>query len=136
MILHSPFSIGPRLLPALQIGAATISLEAEGVRNNRLCWRWYIDLPDGREFSAADLQSGCQDTDNARGTQKAFCALLSFLSACADGYKYQQRTGREVDSADLFPPEVAQWAMECVDEIDSINIDLEETPDLLADNQD
>ncbi len=103
MLLHSPFVIGSRLLPALRIGGAELSLEFIGVRQNRCVWRWYIDL-DGAEYSAADLTSPADDT------QAAFGSLLGFLGACAEAYHYCRNSGRESENLDLFPLPVAEWA--------------------------
>ena len=62
MKLLSPFQIGSRLLPTLNIGGAAVSLEMVGCRGDRAVYRWYIDFPAGgagaypREFSGADLE--------------------------------------------------------------------------------
>ena len=124
MILHSPFQIGSRLLPMVKVGGAELSLEhANCDPDGRDRYRWYIDLPDGSEHSAADLRSGC----HGGGTQEMFGAFLAFLGACADGYWYEQRTGRESENADLFPPAVAEWAYQHSDEIDMLRLEIEES---------
>jgi hypothetical protein len=122
MKLRDPFSIGSRLLPALKIGDAWLSLEHVGYgQYGKACYRWYIDLPDGSEHSAADL---C-----GHGTTQAmFGTLLSFLGACGEGHSYQSRTGRESENADLFPSAVAEWAYQHSDEIDSLREEIE-SPD-------
>ncbi len=126
MQLKPPFAISSRLLPALKIGDAWISLEAIGCRDNRLVYRWYIDLPNGEEFSEADLSSPRDDL------QEMFATLLDFLSACAEGIAYQTRTGRESENSDLFPAAVGQWATENSDEISILACEIEETPELIC----
>lgn len=102
MILHGPFVISPRLLPALRVEKAWIHLEyaTEPGTDGRTRYRWTIDLPDGSSFTGDDLQSGV-----GGGTlQEGFVSLLSFLRAAGESYM----TGGE--NADLFPPPVVEWA--------------------------
>ncbi len=130
MLLHSPFVIGSRLLPALRIGGAELSLEWERTSHDgRDVFRWTIDL-DGAEYSAADLKSGCQGCS----TQQMFGTFLAFLSACGEGVNYQSRTGRESDNADLFPPSVAEWAAAHTDELSLLCCELEESSAALIDD--
>lgn len=128
MTLHEPFKISSRLLPSLTIGGATVSLEHVGyTADGRDRYRWYVDLPDGREFSEADLKSGIQGASY----QQMFGTLLVFLGACADGRQYQTRTGREVENSDLFPEPVGQWAEENSHEIDHLRYMIEEGGEVL-----
>ena len=124
MVLHPPFQIGPRLVPALQIGDVWISLEEvrhfEG-REGRDVAKFILDFPDGRVFEDDSLQSGCQ---GFQGTVTVFKTLLSFLGACGESIRYGQRTGRTVESADLFPSYVGEWASENLDEISCLQCDL------------
>ncbi len=129
MKLHPPFEISSRLLPSIKVGDGTISLECVGVKHNRLAWRWFADIPAG-EFSASDLYGGAWDTDNAEGTQRTFVALLSFLSACAEGIRYGSG-----ENYMLFPAAVGAWAAENSDEIGSLKCQLDETPSLLEDEK-
>ena len=129
MILHSPFFIGSRLLPCLAIGGATISLDYSGQRCGRMTWRWFIDLADGSEFSEVDLSCGA----NGATDQQMFATLLSFLGACGEGLRYQERTGRESENASLFPEPVAQWAAAHSDELGCLQMEIEETPGLIED---
>lgn len=68
MNLHAPFSISSRLMPALVIGGATISL-GNGPRNEdgRTCYVCFIDLPDGSEHKITDLRSGGRRAERFRG---------------------------------------------------------------------
>lgn len=133
MKLHPPFKIGSRLLPCLDIGGAEVSLEhvktnAEG----RDVYRWYVDLPRTgrnqrrarREFSAADLKTGCQ----RGGYQEMFGALLAFLGAAADSLAWCERQGRKIgpdDNASMFPLPVVRWAAENSDTIEMLREEIE-----------
>ncbi len=133
MQIHLPFTIGSRLLPALRIGDAFLSLERDDYATayqspeGRDIFRWYVDLPDGTEHSAADLKSGCQGCT----VQEAFCSLLSFLDAAQESLAYQERHGRgEVNddsNASLFPRPVVEWAHQHADEIGSLRLEIEES---------
>ncbi len=125
MILNSPFIISSRLLPALQVGGATIQLEysKRDGRDSRTRYQWTIDLPNGQEFTGDDLQSGCQ----GGSLQNGFANLLSFLSASGDSLNYQTRTGREGENADLFPAPVVEWAAQNSDELSLLSLEIEES---------
>lgn len=129
MKLHPPFIIGPRLLPALRIGDALVSIERdEETRDNRDRFRYYIDLADDSEHSDSDLRSGvggCTLTE-------AFRSLLSFLSAAAESFNYQERTGRKGEHVDLFPLAVVEWASMNSDALSMLSIELEESADLIV----
>ncbi len=121
MILTAPFLISARLLPALKIGAVTISLEPERQQldvPHRCNLRFYFDGPD---FTYIDTSVGVFWNTKE---QDCFLVLLSFLSAAAEA----SPTG---DNADLFPPEIMAWAAEHSDEISMLQWDLEEHPDLI-----
>ena len=134
MLLHSPFKIGSRLLPCLTVGGAEISLKRDDYASaytggGRDVFEWFIDLPDGQEFSAADLKSGMQGAE----LQEMFASLLSFLSACGEGLRYQESTGRESENADLFPAPVAQWAAAHSDELSMLQSEIEEAREAACD---
>ena len=122
MILHPPFLIGSRLLPALRIGDVWVSLEHIGCADSRMVFRYYLDGPDWCHEDS-DLRSGCQGAT----LQKMFGTLLAFLSACAEGRQYQTRTGRKSENGNLFPERVGQWAEENSDEISSLWVEIEES---------
>ena len=127
MLLHRPIAISARLLPAVEIGGAWISIEPTTTTDNagRLVWQWYIDLPDGAEHTAADLATHPQGNEED-SVRAALASLLSFLSACGEAISYQRSTGRESENADLFPPQVAEWADQSSDEIGMVAWELEE----------
>ena len=128
MKLSAPFVISARLAPAVQIGAACISYDSG---------RFVIDFPDGTEHVVSGMSPprcrvrGVNDTPCSM-LQCQFGALLSFLSACAESRQYAARTGREGESADLFPENVGQWAEENSDEISMLGVEIEETRGLIS----
>jgi hypothetical protein len=135
MVLHEPFIISSRLMPAVKVGDATISAEWDGeTSDKRAQVRFFIDKPDGPDgpgwtYEANDLHSGV----GGATMQGMFACLLSFLQACAESVNYRRRTGRRGENEDLFPPHVAEWASHNSDEMGVLEIELEETDDLLED---
>ena len=141
MMLHPPFMISPRLLPALRLSGAWVQVEyaeldgAEG----RTRYRWTIDIdgvdgPDGGGFSGDDLQSGRGGGNLLDG----FRSLLTFLGACGESVNWGRRTsGRAEDGehADLFPVAVAEWAAENEDELTLLHCQLEEDDDLIEEGR-
>ena len=123
--LRDPLLITSRLLVGFKAGDATVSLDTIGQdRDGRVAYRWFVDFEDGREFSGDDLKSGCQGGNLADGL-RSFC---SFLSAFADANEYMGRNpGRESDFGDLFPADLAEWAMENSDDIYCIGCEVEES---------
>ena len=113
------------------IGGATISIEHNGdySSDNREVWTWYVDLADGEEFSASDLQTACGASATA---QEMMETLLTFLGACAESIKYNDRSGRDQADPDsnstLFPAGMHAWLTANSDEIDMMCLDLDENP--------
>lgn len=126
MTLHEPFRISSRLMAALEIGGATISLEIHGYRGGRVRYRGFIDLPDGAEHAIDDLSGH-------GNLQAGFASLLAFLGAAAESYDYRTRYGREAKGTneELFPPAVVEWAFDNADEIGVLELELEERPGLI-----
>lgn len=129
MKLHAPFIIGPRLLPALRIGDAFLSLEGmteatvSGVlRMRRTCPAFILDIGSA-EHRIDDMQSGC---GGYRSVVEPFESLLSFMSACAESIRYRERTGHGGDNADLFPAPVAQWCAEHASDIEAAQCELQD----------
>lgn len=130
MKLSSPFQISPRLLPAVKVGEAWISIDFDGATSDgRARYRYYIDLPDGTEHTANDLKSGCGGGSLQQGME----SLLSFLGACGESVRYERHSGRKGDNADCFPPAIAEWAVNNLDEISMLQLELEENKDLITD---
>ena len=131
-MLKSPVMITPRLAAGLEIGDAWVSIEYDeprGGEDGRVHYRWFVDFKDGREFSGDDLQSGC----GGGGLQGGLESLLAFLGAFAESRRY---AGEDGENADLFPAEMAEWAKQNSDEIGMLQIELEETPDLIDESVD
>ena len=125
--INAPCIITPRLLPGVQVGGAFISIEYARSAGHRQHYRYYLDLPDGTSHEGDDISSGCRHS-----LQSGLESLLSFMSACGDGWSYQERTGRESENADLFPPAIAEWCAANSDELSMLACDLEETKGLIA----
>ena len=129
MILHEPFQISARLLPAIKVGKVTISIEADGkTSDGRIRWKYYLDGKDW-EYENNDLKSGV----GGGSLQDAFASLLSFLSACGESIAYGRRSGTPGDNANLFPPHVGEWADQYSDELSMLECELEENPELITD---
>ena len=113
MILHDPFIIGSRLLPALKIGDATLSLATaawaehrEGDLGRRMEFGFYLDTPEFEYFDD-NLQSGC----GGCGLVRAFENFLGFMEAAIESYDYEVRyPGFKGENTDLFPRHVVEWA--------------------------
>ncbi len=127
MILHEPFCISSRLLPALKIGNDYLSIEALRYdHENRTVYRAYLDLADGKEYEINDLRSGC-----GGGTiQEGMESLLAFLEAAAEAYRYEM-SGHKSENSDLFEPEVNEWAYQNGDYIAVLQMELEENLNLV-----
>lgn len=123
MTIKSPCEITPRLLPGVRVGDATISIKHTSRRDSegRLAFRYYIDLPDGGEYSGADLRGSCGATPSL---QSMLATLLGFLGACAESYP-------DGENANLFSKEVAEWAQQNSDEIACLRCEIEETPNVI-----
>jgi hypothetical protein len=112
-LLKYPFIIGSRLLPAVQVGGAEISIEYDGqTPDGRAVYRHTIDLPGSKRPAVIrDIRSGVSNATLRGGMS----ALLSFL--CASDMKGE------------FPRRVEEWAKQNADEISIRELEIEETPD-------
>ena len=118
MKLHEPFIITARLLPGVKIGDSFISIELAGETcEGRTRYRYHIDTPDF-EHTSSDLKSGCGGGDLVQGMS----SLLSFLGAAAEAYNRP-----DSDNADLFPPNVTEWAYQHSDETSRLQCEIEES---------
>ena len=122
MLLKSPVMITARLMPGVKIGDAFVAIEYDDCRDNRGAnmFRWYIDLGD-QEFTGDGLSGWF-------GLQGGLELLLSFLHTFAESWRY---AGADGENADMFPAELAEWAMQNSDEIGMLQIELEETKGLI-----
>ena len=120
MTLESPVFITSRLLPGVKIGDATISISyAISVGDGRTRYTWYIDGEDNYE---------CDDLQCAPGStlQDGLETLLSFLGAFADANAFRKVHGINCENIDLFPAELADWAVENVDKFTELQSELQE----------
>ena len=134
--LTAPVEITPRLLPGVRIGDAYISIEysARPGSEGRIRYQYHIDLPadpdtaDPRtEHTGDDMQSGCGGGSLQAGLE----SLLSFLGACGESVSYAAHAGHDGENSDMFPEAIGEWAAQCSDELSMLQIELEETPDLI-----
>ena len=126
MTLSSPVEISPSLLPGVRIGEAWVSIDyadREG-SEGRTRYQWQIVL-EGHEYAGDDLQSGC----GGGGLREGLDSLLSFLGAFAESWRY---AGAEGENADLFPAELAEWAMQNSDEIGMAAMEVEENKECIV----
>lgn len=125
MKLHSPFLISARLLPAVKVGDAYISIEIAGsTSSGRTRYQYYIDTPTF-EHTDTDLKSGCQGGSLESGME----SLLAFLEAAAESYRYRGcvYTGDPDDNSSLFPQQVTEWAYQHSDKIGMLRLEIEES---------
>lgn len=124
MLIHPPFCITPSLEPGIRIGDAWLSLTyaTRPGRDGRTRYRWHWHNDAGAECTDDDLQSGRGGGDLRDG----FSSLISFLGAFAESISYATRTGHPGENADLFPPEMGEWATQNSDEIGMLGIELDE----------
>lgn len=122
MKLFPPFIITSRLMAGVQVGGATISIGyLRRDERGRCEYDIWFDLPGGVEYNDRTLGSAA----NGGNLQQGMRALLSFLGVCVDSRRYQTRTGRKSESADMFPDFVGEWAEGCSDEIDYLQAEVE-----------
>jgi hypothetical protein len=120
--LKEPFFISSRLLPAVKVGDATISIEYAGNEpDGRVRYRYFIDFADGTEHVGEDLRSGVRGGSLREGME----SLLSFLEACSESRRHGLDEPGE--NADLFPDNVGEWACQNDGEIASVRLWIEET---------
>ena len=126
MLLKSPVMITPRLTAGVEVGDAWVSIEYSDRAGDegRDRYQWYVDFKGGREFSGDDLQSGCVGGSLQSGLE----SLLSFLGAFAESWRHSREDG---ENSNLFPAEMAEWAMQNSDEIAMLGCWLEESPGLI-----
>jgi hypothetical protein len=130
MILHPPFIITSRLLPGLEVGPATLSIEYFVMDGDRVRWRVIIDdpsIPGGSyEDTTLSLPANREST-SPRAIQAAMGSWLTFLLYAVEHARYLRAHPEFADAEDdLFPPEVVEWAAEHEYELETLQLDLEE----------
>jgi hypothetical protein len=125
-VLRLPMFISSRLMAAVRVGdsGATIHIEpTDRDDDGRMVWRYVIEDSGGYVLDdATGIRSGAGDPLDSR---KTMATLLSFLGAAADSYRHTMTGGRS-DNANMFPPEVMEWAYEHGEELTELAFDLED----------
>ena len=130
MKIFPPLCITSRLLPGVEIGEATISIEyVDGDSRYRQAYRWFIDFQevDKRNAEGKDLESSVVDGTLQEGLE----SLLGFLGAFAEEWRYKLADGADDcirDNCNLFPDGLVDWAVANTDEITMLQCELEEHP--------
>jgi len=116
--LKSPMMISARLMAAVEIGHATISIEPTEHLDNygKQEWLWYIDGPD--------IEAAGGELHTHQGHRATMGSLLSFLGAAAESYEYEMR-GNTSDNRDLFEENVSEWCYQNADELAMLQDQLE-----------
>jgi hypothetical protein len=131
--LLPPFEISSRLLPAVRVGDACISIEygAGGLNGHRQPFTYYIDLPDGTEYSGTDLEI----PEGRASIQSGMENILCFIVSAAETYDYFLRNKEKKPSEPfLFPEPVCKWARDHRDEIEFLREELEEHEGLVIES--
>lgn len=120
MTLHPPFCISSRLLPAIKVGDVYISIDyaKRPGQDGRVRFKYYIDAPTW-EHEDDDLQAPRGDL------QDGMAALLDFLF-------YDGGTPHHDET---FPKHIGEWACCHLDELEALQLELSETPDLITTNR-
>lgn len=142
MKLQSPIIIGSRLLPAIRVVDATVSIGYAEARtnDNRLAFRWHVDIGESIEgrnrakhFTGADVNSGVGVMPSGAALQDGLCALLSFLSACGEAVNAGDSATDPDSNASLFPIGLGRWCAANYDELSLASYELEEAEGLITD---
>ena len=120
MKIKSPCMITPRLRAGIEIGGAYISVDYMQKQDWRIYYAYWIDLPNGYTYSAADISSP------RASLQESLSTLLSSLSAFAESQRYEDSENR-----DLFPQELVEWATQNSDEIGMLAYELKESEGII-----
>lgn len=126
LTLRPPLFIGARLMPAVNVADTGGTIHVTPVRRDhdgRVVWRYIIEDHDRHILDdATDLRSGTGDDIEPR---KAMTTLLGFLGAAAEAYRHTMH-GQASENADLFPPNVTEWAYQHDDQLAALALELAE----------
>lgn len=120
MKLQAPFAISARLLPAIKIGDAWLSFDPQTVE-------FYLDRPGHPDYTIDDFRPGY-----SHNIQMCFADILSFMGAAGDSRGYREWSGQPGENEDLFPPEIVDWIVENLEDIDCYRMELGEGPELIT----
>lgn len=111
--LTDPLSIGPRLLPCLDLGAGNrVYIEPHQAADDgdwRQTWRYTIEADGEVLLTSTDLASPVIE-NRSQMVRSAFESLTSFLLAAAESYQANCLEMRADTNTDLFPEDVVVWA--------------------------
>ena len=117
MTLHSPFIIGSRLCPSVQIGSGSdslfLSLDEKG---------FILDGSFG-EHRIRDFRPGM----GRHSVESLFESILAFMEAAGESFRYAERNGKdgmEGENSGLFPREVTECLSQLSDEIGMIRFEI------------
>lgn len=102
MKLHPPFIISARLLPALRVADATISLAEIEMHGATETATFIVDFDDGTSYQDEELHSA---RGGFRSRVEAFESFLGFMYACGESFP-------DGENAGIFPAHVAAWCAE------------------------
>jgi hypothetical protein len=107
------------LLPAVKVGPSFLSW-------NESSRTLYLDLPSG-EFTDRNMRGAAANGGCFEGPAEALKSALCFLGACAESRSHGLRRNGDPmsgENANLFVPEVGEWAEENSDEIGMLQLEL------------
>ena len=113
---------------SITVAEATIAVTYDGLDfysddrcyEERRRYAYVITTPEW-EYVGNDLYSGVgADVDE----WKMLDAVLDYLQAAAEAYRYWMDTSQESENYDLFPPHVTEWAYMVDGELSSAQCDL------------
>lgn len=114
-VLTSPLIISSRLLPAIQIGGATLSIDFAGYSDDNRCMtRFYVDTPDGELYDGEGPSMGVGQEYDPR---ECLGSALVFLSY--DGERWPH-----AEDGFYYSGAVAAWASTHADDLSIAGMEL------------
>ena len=110
-----------------KIGNLTVTVDYSDRRNEHgaQSYRWTVAGADGETlWTDADLHGPRMGADPE--PREMLGTFLAFLSAALESRSYRQRTGREGENEDLFPPAMLDAFEGYADEVSMARIEIEE----------
>lgn len=123
MILHPPFAISARLLPAICIDDAWLSFDPDKCE-------FYLDRGDFSHTIIGYRPGAAHDI------QACFADILSFMSSAGESLMWGEKDREDVfadpdSNANLFEREVSIWCRKHYDDLGAYAYDLEAGPRLI-----
>lgn len=125
MILHEPFKISARLLPAMEFNGVWLSFDPA---DNT----FYIDGLS-KPYVIDTYRPGMDVTS----IQFCFADIFSFMASAGEAVMWGEKDGVDVfaeedSDANLFPREVSEWCRKYYCEFQDYVSDFEQGPDLIT----